>query len=241
MGGLNSIAVRHAHNRLSRYPALLKTTSRPPPLPPRFPPPRPPPETVSVSSPELESVPLYCWVNWLPLNSRTTLKDTLLPSMVPLRNIHRTAARAFESTCQRVAGCLQSQRLGLRVTASSGDVSRPFAVDVGRQRQRGSDGQKRRREKQFKFLKHGMPPAIKDAFRWAESYPGGQRGNNMALCAYCQKVTELYDGGTAVCVECSRGRETSPCHTTRFTRLCSRTSPPPRSDPTRRMRPSAKL
>ena len=29
-------------------------------------------------------MPLYCWVNWLPLNSRTTLKDTLSPSMVPL-------------------------------------------------------------------------------------------------------------------------------------------------------------
>jgi len=25
----------------------------------------------------------------------------------------------------------------------------------------------------------------------------------MALCAYCQKETELYNGGTPVCVECS--------------------------------------
>ncbi len=26
----------------------------------------------------------------------------------------------------------------------------------------------------------------------------------MALCAYCQKVTELYDGGMPVCGECSK-------------------------------------
>src|SRR5665213_1249983 len=26
----------------------------------------------------------------------------------------------------------------------------------------------------------------------------------MALCTYCQNVTELYDGGTPVCVECSK-------------------------------------
>jgi hypothetical protein len=29
----------------------------------------------------------------------------------------------------------------------------------------------------------------------------------MALCAYCQKETELYAGGTPVCVECSTAHE----------------------------------
>jgi hypothetical protein len=32
----------------------------------------------------------------------------------------------------------------------------------------------------------------------------------MALCAYCQNVTELYDGGTPVCVECSDARAAKP-------------------------------
>jgi hypothetical protein len=32
----------------------------------------------------------------------------------------------------------------------------------------------------------------------------------MALCAYCQKETELYDGGTPVCVECADARPPQP-------------------------------
>ncbi len=32
----------------------------------------------------------------------------------------------------------------------------------------------------------------------------------MALCAYCQNETELYDGGTPVCGECSPARAAKP-------------------------------
>jgi hypothetical protein len=29
----------------------------------------------------------------------------------------------------------------------------------------------------------------------------------MALCSYCQNVTELHDGGIPICVECSKSRK----------------------------------
>lgn len=32
----------------------------------------------------------------------------------------------------------------------------------------------------------------------------------MALCTYCQKETELYDGGTPICVACSDGQLRQP-------------------------------
>src|SRR5580765_3546904 len=86
---------RQARLREGQFAAFLKTRVLSPPLPPRppLPPPKPPPapprrapppiETVRFKSPESETAPLYSNVNWLPLNSRITLNDTLLPSMAP--------------------------------------------------------------------------------------------------------------------------------------------------------------
>ena len=40
----------------------------------------------------------------------------------------------------------------------------------------------------------------------------------MGLCAYCRKETELYDGGTPVCVECADARAPQPSPAARLTR-----------------------
>jgi hypothetical protein len=40
----------------------------------------------------------------------------------------------------------------------------------------------------------------------------------MALCAYCRRETELYDGGTPVCVECVEARAPQPSLAARLTR-----------------------
>jgi hypothetical protein len=40
----------------------------------------------------------------------------------------------------------------------------------------------------------------------------------MALCAYCRKETELYDGGTPVCVECADARAPQPSLAARLRR-----------------------
>jgi hypothetical protein len=40
----------------------------------------------------------------------------------------------------------------------------------------------------------------------------------MAHCAYCRKETELYDGGTPVCVECADARAPQPSLAARLTR-----------------------
>ena len=40
----------------------------------------------------------------------------------------------------------------------------------------------------------------------------------MALCAYCQRETELYHGGTPVCVQCSNARASQPSIASRLER-----------------------
>ncbi len=40
----------------------------------------------------------------------------------------------------------------------------------------------------------------------------------MAPCAYCRKETELYDGGTPVCVECAGARAPQPSLAVRLQR-----------------------